>query len=78
MVPVAFFPKTGMDAYSPLAVVIIGGLVVGTVLSLFDIPIMHTLVDDLMRLLYRIFLRREWHWPVTKAPEEYLDERPRS
>lgn len=51
MVPVAFFPKTGMDAYSPLGTVIVGGLLIGTVLSLIDIPIMHSLVDDLQRWL---------------------------
>jgi len=46
MSPVAFAPKTGMDAYQPLGVVIVGGLIMGTVLSLLVIPIMHTLVDD--------------------------------
>ncbi|MCC6442479.1 MAG: efflux RND transporter permease subunit [Armatimonadetes bacterium] len=69
MVPVAFFPKTGIDAYAPLGVVIIGGLIVGTILSLFDIPIMHTYVDDLIKWLNRTFLRREWEWPVTESPE---------
>ena len=51
--PVAFFPKTGMDAYSPLATAVIGGLLVGTVLSLLDIPILHTYADDFIRLLHR-------------------------
>lgn len=70
MIPVAFFPKTGMDAYSPLAVVVIGGLLSGTILTLFDIPIMHTYVDDLMRILYRYVLRREWKWPQTHSPDD--------
>lgn len=70
MIPVAFFPKTGMDAYSPLAVAVIGGLTMGTVLSLFDIPIMHSYVDDLTRWAYRTFLKREWVWPVTKSPDD--------
>jgi len=70
MVPVAFFPGTGMDAYSPLAVAVIGGLIVGTILSLFDIPIMHSYVDDLQRLFYRYVLRREWKWPVTASPDD--------
>jgi HAE1 family hydrophobic/amphiphilic exporter-1 len=64
MAPVAFFPKTGMDAYSAIGVVVIGGLLIGTILSLFDIPILHTYVDDLMKIVYRVFLRREWEWPV--------------
>lgn len=60
--PVAAFPKTGLDAYQPLAVAVLGGLAVGTVLSLFDIPIMHTYVDDLLRWLHRTYLGREWRW----------------
>jgi HAE1 family hydrophobic/amphiphilic exporter-1 len=53
LTPVAFFPKTGIDAYSPLGTVVIGGLIVGTILSLLDIPIMHTYVDDLARWVAR-------------------------
>jgi HAE1 family hydrophobic/amphiphilic exporter-1 len=67
MTPVAFFPKTGMDAYQPLGTVIIGGLLIGTILSLFDIPIMHTYVDDLIRWINRRILKREWEWPVTAS-----------
>jgi len=70
MIPVAFFPKTGMDAYSPLGTVIIGGLIVGTVLSLFDIPIMHTYVDDFIRWNHRVFLKKEWQWPVKPQEDE--------
>jgi HAE1 family hydrophobic/amphiphilic exporter-1 len=45
--PVAFFPKTGIDAYSPLATVIIGGLSVSTVLTLFVVPVLHDAFDEL-------------------------------
>lgn len=72
MIPVAFFPKTGMDAYSSVGTVVIGGLVVGTMLSLLDIPIIHTYVDDFIKIVNRIFLRREWEWPVTEHPEEQI------
>ncbi len=51
MAQVAFAPKSGLDAYQPLGTVIIGGLLVGTVLSLLDIPVMHAIVDDLSRWL---------------------------
>jgi hydrophobic/amphiphilic exporter-1 (mainly G- bacteria), HAE1 family len=70
LLPVALAPKTGMDAYQPLATTVVGGLIVGTILSLFDIPIMHTYVDDLIRWIHRTFLNREWHWPVTEVPDE--------
>ncbi len=73
MIPVAFFPKTGMDAYQPLGTVILGGLIIGTILSLFDIPIMHTYVDDLIVWLNRRFLKRKWRWPVT---EHFGDDEP--
>jgi HAE1 family hydrophobic/amphiphilic exporter-1 len=47
MLPVAAFPKTGMDAYQPLGTVIVAGLTVGTLLSLMVIPVMHAIVDDI-------------------------------
>jgi len=47
LIPVAFFPKTGIDAYSPLATVIIGGLSISTVLTLFVVPVLHDAFDDL-------------------------------
>lgn len=58
MVPLAFFPTGGLDAYQSLGVVIVFGLIAGTVLSLFDIPIMHTYVDDFQQWLNRIVFRR--------------------
>jgi HAE1 family hydrophobic/amphiphilic exporter-1 len=68
MTPVAFFPKTGMDAYSPLATAVIGGLAVGTVLSLLDIPILHTYADDVVQWLGRVRRR------VTGVPDARHDE----
>ncbi len=49
--PVAFFPRTGIDAYAPLATVVIGGLTMGTVLALFVVPVFHTYTDDLAKLV---------------------------
>jgi len=51
LIPVAFFPRTGIDAYAPLATVVIGGLTMGTVLALFVVPVLHTYTDDLARLV---------------------------
>lgn len=70
MLPVAIAPKTGLDAYQPLAMAVVGGLLVGTILSLFDIPIMHTYVDDFIKWLHRTFLKREWQWPVVDPPDD--------
>ncbi len=57
LVPLAFFPGTAMDAYQSLGVVIVFGLIVGTVLSLFDIPIMHTYADDFVQIINRLLAR---------------------
>lgn len=73
MLPVALFPKTGLDAYQPLATAVVGGLLVGTILSLFDIPIMHTYVDDLTRWLNKTFRNRDWHWPETESDLDSSD-----
>ena len=70
MLPVALRPKTGMDAYQPLAVAVVGGLLIGTILSLFDIPIMHAYLDDLTRWLNKTFLNRAYQWPVTEEDNE--------
>lgn len=57
LIPVAFFPRTGIDAFAPLATVIIGGLTMGTLLALFVVPVLHTYTDDLATLV-RVLLRR--------------------
>ena len=57
LIPVAFFPRTGIDAYAPLATVTIGGLTIGTFLALFVVPVLHTYTDDVARLL-RAGIRR--------------------
>jgi HAE1 family hydrophobic/amphiphilic exporter-1 len=63
LIPVAFFPRTGIDAYAPLATVTIGGLAMGTVLALFVVPVLHTYTDDLAALARaagrRVARRRE-------------------
>ncbi len=70
MLPVAVAPKTGLDAYQPLAIAVVGGLLVGTVLSLFDIPIMHTYVDDFVRGFNKVVLNRNWEWLRPEAESE--------
>jgi HAE1 family hydrophobic/amphiphilic exporter-1 len=57
LIPVAFFPRTGIDAYAPLATVTIGGLTIGTVLALYVVPVLHTYTADLARLV-RATVRR--------------------
>lgn len=67
MAQIGFAPKSGLDAYQPLGTVVVGGLIVGTVLSLLDIPIMHTVVDDIIRWVQVRILKRD---PSTLPPVE--------
>ena len=64
LLPIALAPKTGLDAYQPLATTIVGGLIFGTLLSLFVIPVMHTLMDDAITWVNRTYFDREWVWPT--------------
>lgn len=56
LVPVAFFPKTGIDAYSSLATAIIGGLLISTLLTLFVVPVLHDTLDELPGWWRRVIL----------------------
>ena len=49
IVRLAFYPETGMDAYSPIATIILGGLTVSTLLTLIVIPIVLPLWMMLLR-----------------------------
>ena len=69
LIPVAFFPTTGIDAYAPLATVVIGGLVMGTLHGLWVVPVLHTYTDDLARALAALpgRLRRRRRRPEVEA-----------
>ncbi|NET00946.1 MAG: efflux RND transporter permease subunit [Sphaerospermopsis sp. SIO1G1] len=54
LVRLAFYPETGMDAYSPIATVILGGLSISTLLTLIVIPVVYTFVDDLIMSLQKL------------------------
>ena len=49
LIPVAFFPRTGIDAYAPLATVIIGGLISATLLTLIVLPALYLLFEGRRR-----------------------------
>jgi HAE1 family hydrophobic/amphiphilic exporter-1 len=66
LVPVAFWPQTGTDAYAPLATAILGGLSIGTVLALFVVPVIHTYTGDLA-ILARAVVRRFSRRPAAPA-----------
>ncbi|MFC5552744.1 efflux RND transporter permease subunit [Methylobacterium iners] len=57
MVPSAMALGIGGEFRAPMAVAVIGGLIVSTGLSLIFVPAIFVLVDDLSRLFVRLFAR---------------------
>ncbi|BDA84181.1 hypothetical protein Sa4125_17230 [Aureimonas sp. SA4125] len=55
MVPAAMASGEGGEFRAPMAIAVIGGLLVSTVLSLVFIPTVYTLMDDLSHLVGRVF-----------------------
>jgi multidrug efflux pump subunit AcrB len=57
MIPSALAFGAGAEFRSPMAIAVIGGLLVSTFLSLLFVPALFTLMDDLGRLMGRMFGR---------------------
>jgi hypothetical protein len=55
MVPAAMATGEGGEFRAPMAIAVIGGLLVSTVLSLVFIPSLYTLMDDLSHVTGRVF-----------------------
>jgi hydrophobic/amphiphilic exporter-1 (mainly G- bacteria), HAE1 family len=53
MIPLALKLGSGAESRSPMAVVVIGGMVTSTVLTLVLVPCAYTYLDDLQSLLTR-------------------------
>jgi HAE1 family hydrophobic/amphiphilic exporter-1 len=51
MVPLAMALGRGSETQAPLATAVIGGLLTSTVLTLFVVPVIYTLIDDAARRL---------------------------
>jgi len=58
MLPIALGLGVDPSFRAPMAIVVIGGLITSTFLSLLVIPVVFTMVDDLMRLLARLVGRK--------------------
>jgi predicted RND superfamily exporter protein len=57
MLPSAFALGDGGEFRAPMAIAVIGGLLVSTMLSLVFVPSFFTVMDDLGNLMHRIFGR---------------------
>ena len=51
MLPLALALGKGSETQAPLATAVIGGLFTSTVLTLFIVPVVYTMFDDLQRIL---------------------------
>jgi multidrug efflux pump subunit AcrB len=67
MLPIALGLGTDPSFRAPMAIVVIGGLITSTFLSLLVIPVVFTYVDDLVQLLQRRLRRRLPAQPAAAA-----------
>ena len=70
MLPIALGLGTDPSFRSPMAIVVIGGLVTSTFLSLLVIPVVYTFVDDAVQALARLFRRRRVEVPAAATPAQ--------
>ena len=65
MIPIALGVGVDPSFRAPMAIVVIGGLITSTFLSLLVIPVVFTLVDDLVQAVARLSKRGQpaWHSP---------------
>ena len=69
MLPIALGWGTDPSFRAPMAIVVIGGLITSTFLSLLVIPVLFTYVDDLIQLLQRLLRRGKLPVPVPVQQE---------
>lgn len=58
MIPIALAVGRGSEFRAPLGIVILGGLIVSTLLTLIVIPCIYSVVDDFTRFLGRVIWKR--------------------
>jgi len=68
MLPIAIGVGTDPSFRSPMAIVVIGGLITSTFLSLLVIPVVYTYVDDAIVRMRGLFRRRKAAVPATGEP----------
>lgn len=59
MMPTALALNQGAEMRAPMAIAVIGGLILSTMLTLIVIPVMYTLVDDGWQWFMRLFKKKE-------------------
>ena len=67
MMPIALGIGTDPSFRAPMAIVVIGGLITSTFLSLLVIPVVFTFVDDAVQKIKGLFRHHHHHGPIEKA-----------
>lgn len=80
MLPIALAIGAGAEARAPMAIAVVGGLFMSTILTLLVVPVVFTYMDDLEIWLKRKFqhLRPEEHERDSYRPESSEDARKRA
>jgi HAE1 family hydrophobic/amphiphilic exporter-1 len=58
MIPLAVSQGMGSEMRAPMGEAVIGGLVTSTILTLFVVPIVYTILDDLKKGFRKIFFKK--------------------
>ena len=67
LIPLAIGLGEGSEGQAPMAVVVIGGLAFSTLITLLLVPVMYTIMDDMMNWFKKRYGRKE-EAPVETAP----------
>jgi multidrug efflux pump subunit AcrB len=70
MLPIAIGAGTDPSFRAPMAIVVIGGLITSTFLSLLVVPVVYTYVDDAIGWVRRMLPRRHEAAPAVGSPAE--------
>ncbi|MCE5321690.1 efflux RND transporter permease subunit [bacterium] len=70
MTPTALALSQGSESRSPMAIAVIGGLALSTLLTLIVIPVVFTIVDDAWKAFLRKFFPRAYRKSVSKPDSQ--------
>lgn len=73
MLPLAIGLGKGSETQAPMAITVIGGLITSTILTLFVVPTVYTMFDDIARMFYKD--KRDLSRPILLEPSVEAIER---
>jgi len=62
MLPLAMGLGSGAELYRPLAIVVVGGLSISTVLTLFYIPVAYMMIDEIKESISLVRLKLKYRY----------------